>query len=422
MSKRRNAALPAFARRRLLLGAGALGALPLLPTVATAQRRPAPAAPAARRPAAQAPAGPQPTSVMTPFGSVDVLARSALLIDFDTEVTLIDKGADELMPPASMSKLMTVYVVFERLKEGRMRLTDELPVSERAWRMGGSKMFVEVGTRVKVEDLLRGVIVQSGNDACVVLAEAISGSEENFAEELTRRGRAIGLTHSTFRNSTGWPDPSHRMTPRDLARLATRLIRDFPEQYRYYSERNFRYGNITQENRNPLLGRFPGADGLKTGHTEESGYGLTASAVQNGRRLILVVNGLPSMRARGEETARLLNWGFANTENVTVFRAADTVEEAPVWLGDRATVPLITGRDLIVTMPRTWRSSAQVVVRYNGPIAAPVTRGTEVGEVAVGVPGLPTRRAPLLAGADVRSLGFFPRIGAALRHYVLGGA
>lgn len=398
--------------RRVLLGtAGALAALPAAAQRAGQQRQPQRAAP---------PPQPQGSPALTPLGPIDTLARHALIVDFATGATLLEKDADVPMPPASMSKLMTAYVVFELLRDGRLRLDQELPVSERAWRMGGSKMFVEVNTTVKVEDLLRGVIVQSGNDACIVLAEAISGSEEQFSELLNERGRAIGLTNSTFRNSTGWPHPQHRMSCRDLALLAARLIHDFPDYYRYYAERSFRFNNITQENRNPLLYRNVGADGLKTGHTEESGFGLTASAVQDGRRVILVVNGLPSMRARSEESERLMRWAFTEFENVRLFGAVETVEEVPVHLGTRATVPLVAGRDLVVTVPRQWRRSAQIAVRYVSPVKAPVLRGAELGRLEMSGQGVPSMSIPLYAGTDVPMLGFLPRILGGVRTLVLG--
>jgi D-alanyl-D-alanine carboxypeptidase (penicillin-binding protein 5/6) len=403
--------VPSLTTRRVLLGAaGALAALP-----AAAQRGGQRQAP---QRAAAPPAPSDPAS--TPLGPIDTLARHALMVDFATGATLLEKDADRPMPPASMSKLMTAYVVFEFLRDGRLRLDQELPVSERAWRMGGSKMFVEVNTTVKVEDLLRGVIVQSGNDACIVLAEAISGSEERFADLLNERGRAIGLTSSTFRNSTGWPHPEHRMSSRDLALLAARLIHDFPDYYRYYAEKSFRYNNITQENRNPLLYRNIGADGLKTGHTEESGFGLTASAVQDGRRLILVVNGLPSMRTRSEEADRLMRWGFTEFENVRLFGAEETVDEVPVHLGARASVPLVAGRDLVVTVPRQWRRSAQIAVRFVAPVKAPVLRGTELGRLEMSGEGVPSMSIPLYAGMDVPMLGFLPRILGGVRTLVLG--
>jgi D-alanyl-D-alanine carboxypeptidase (penicillin-binding protein 5/6) len=275
-------------------------------------------------------------------------------------------------------------------------------------------MFVQIGTQVSVENLARGVIVQSGNDACIVLAEGISGSEAQFAELMNETARRIGLRNSNFRNATGWPDPEHRMTARDLALLARRIITDHPEYYRFYNERSFRWNDITQENRNPTLARVPGADGLKTGHTEEAGFGLTASAMRGGRRLILVVNGLNSMRQRGEESERLLEWGFREFDNVVLFRAAETVEEVPVYLGERPTVPLVAGRDLIVTLPRQWRRGIQARVRYDSPVPAPVSKGQEIGRLFVSGQGVPNMEVALIAGADVDRLGLLPRIPAVI--------
>jgi serine-type D-Ala-D-Ala carboxypeptidase (penicillin-binding protein 5/6) len=397
-------------RRRDIIGAAAGLATGLNAVDAVAQQRPAPQ-PA--RPPRQPPTPPS-TPASTPLGPVDTLARHALIIDFDTGAVLLEKAADDRMPPSSMSKLMTMYVVFDLLKQGRLRLDQQLPVSERAWRMGGSKMFVQIGTTVPVESLARGVIVQSGNDACIVLAEAISGSETQFAELMNETARRIGLRSSNFRNSTGWPDPEHRMTSRDLATLARRIIVDFPEYYRFYNERSFRWNDITQENRNPALGRVPGADGLKTGHTEEAGYGLTASAMRGNRRLILVVNGLGSMRQRAEESERLFEWAFREFENVVVFRAADTVEEVPVYLGERPTVPLVAGRDLVLTLPRQWRRNLQVRVRFDAPVPAPVTKGQGIGTLLISGQGVPEMSVPLIAGADVDRLGLFPRIPAVI--------
>jgi D-alanyl-D-alanine carboxypeptidase (penicillin-binding protein 5/6) len=406
-----------MASRRELIG-GVFGALPLslLAEQAFAQQRPAQPAQPGRRP----PPRPEGTPVATPVGNVDVLARQALVVDFETGATLLEKNADDRMPPSSMSKLMTMYVVFDRLKQGRLQLDQMLPVSERAWRMGGSKMFVDIGQQVRVEDLIRGVIVQSGNDACIVLAEAISGSEQQFAELLNETGRRIGLTNSNFRNSTGWPDPEHRMTARDLSILARRLITDFPDHYRFYNERSFRFANISQDNRNPLLSRVAGADGLKTGHTEEAGYGLTGSAIRDGRRVILVVNGLLSMRARAEESERLMEWAFREFEAVTLFRAQDTVQDVPVYLGERRTVPMVGGRDITLTLPRRWRDRLEVRVRYQAPLTAPVMRGQTIGELQVAGQGVPTLSVPLVAGADVEKLGLLPRIPAVIGRWVSG--
>jgi len=400
--------------RRAMIGASAsLG----LAAPALAQSR-QPAQPP-RQPAR--PAGPPATPAQSPIGPVDTIARSVLLVDFETGATLLNKQGDERLPPASMSKLMTMYAVFEEVKAGRLRMDQQLHVSDAAWRMGGSKMFLERNTSVPVEDLARGVIIQSGNDACVVFAEHISGSERAFADMITNLGRQIGLTSSTFRNATGWPDPEHRMTARDLATLARRIIVDHPEHYRFYSERSFRWNNITQENRNPLLGRVAGADGLKTGHTEEAGFGLTASVRRGERRLILVVGGLPSMRARGEEAERLIEWGFREFDNVVLFRAADTIEEVPVHLGERRTVPLIGGREVVATVPRGWRETLQARIRYDAPVSAPVVKGQELGRLEVSGRGVPPMTLPLYAGADVERLGVLARIPAVLSRMIGGG-
>ncbi len=401
------------ARRQLLLAG--ISALVATTALAAPRRN---AAPPARAPRTPERAPPQGSPATTPLGNLDVFAREAIIVDFNTGAILLEKNADELMPPSSMSKLMTAYVVFSMLREGRLRLDQTLPVSERAWRMEGSKMFVQVGSQVTVDDLIHGMMIQSGNDACIVLEEAIAGGESGFAEILNETARKIGLQNSSFRNSTGWPNPEHRMTCRDLSILARRLIIDFPEYYRLYAERSFRYNNITQENRNPLVQRGL-ADGMKTGHTDAAGYGLTASAIRNGRRVILVANGWNSMAQRAEESERLLEWAYREFENVSLFSANQTVEEAPVYLGDRSTVPLTGGtQDLIVTMPRTWRRTATVKVEYQSPIPAPIKRGDQVGFLSTSGQGVPNLRVPLYAGADVGQQGLLGRATASFTHMI----
>jgi len=383
------------------------------------------ALPVAARPSRQAGKGkpkdpvPPGTPANTPVGPVDTAARWAFIMDFNSGATLLDKDADVSMPPSSMTKLMTAYLVYAALKSGKLKLTDELPVSEKAWRMGGSKMFVQVGTSVKVEDLIRGMIVQSGNDACIVLAEGIAGSEEQFVALMNEKAKQLGLNSSTFRNSTGWPDPEHRMSCRDIATLARRIIQDFPEYLHYDSEKSFKYNNIEQENRNPLVQKGT-ADGLKTGHTEEGGYGLCATSERNGRRVIEVLNGMNSMHQRAEEGERMMEWAFREFENVTLFTAGDVVERAPVWLGSAPSVPLVGGRDLIVTMPRNWRKNANISVAYDAPIRAPVAKGDQLGKLTVSGQGVPAMEVPLLAGADVPKLGLPGRAMAVLSHYVTG--
>jgi D-alanyl-D-alanine carboxypeptidase (penicillin-binding protein 5/6) len=355
----------------------------------------------------------------TPLGPVDTAARWAYGMDWDTGVTLLEKQPDDEMPPSSMTKLMTIYIVYDRLKQGRLKLDDVLPVSERAWRMQGSKMFVQIGSSVKVEDLIRGMIVQSGNDAAVVLAEAIGGSEEGFADLMNAKAKELGLTHSRFRNCTGWPDPEHHMSVRDIAILASRIIRDFPEYYHYDAEKTFEYNGINQANRNPMVQKGT-ADGLKTGHTEAGGFGIVVSAKRNSRRVILVLNGMNSMRERGEESERLMDWLFFNFEDVTLYGAGAVVENVPVWLGERSMVPLVAENDLRVTMPRNWRQKASVKVSYDAPLTAPIQKGEAVGRLVLSGEGVPNFSVPLVAGDDVHRLGLPGRAMAVVSRYITG--
>ena len=384
------------------------------------QPRHAPAPKPARPPHSAQSSLPTASPANTPLGPVDTTAQWAVIIDFATLATLLDKDADTEVPPSSMTKLMTMYIVYSRLAAGRMKLTDELLVSEKAWRMGGSKMFVQVGASVTVEDLIRGIIVNSGNDACVVLAEAISGSEEQFADLMNQTAKQLGLAHSHFLNATGWPADGHYMSCRDIAMVAWHIIHDFPQYYHYDALKTFKYNNISQDNRNPLVMRGT-ADGLKTGHTEAGGYGLVASSERNGRRIILVLNGMATMRERAEEGERLMDWAFANFEDVTLFRAADVVDRAPVYLGTAPTVPLVMGKDLVLTMPHGWRQSAQVKLSYQSPIVAPVAQGTVVGKLIVGGQGVPAAEWPLVTGAAVPRVSLPGRAIAVLLHMVLGG-
>ena len=360
-----------------------------------------------------------------PTEAIETPASSAMVIEVTTGKILLDKNADVPMAPASMSKLMTLYLLFERLKDGSLSLDDTFRISENAWRKGGAKsgsstMFLPPRKRVRIEDLIRGIIVQSGNDACIVVAEGLSGSEEAFAAEMNERGREIGLLNSTFRNSTGWPHPEHRMTPRDLATLSAALIKKFPEFYHYFKEAEFTYGGIRQMNRNPLLYKEMGVDGLKTGFTSESGYGLAASALRGERRVILVVNGLGTKRARSREPERLMEWAFREFNNYALFKAGEQLEEAPVWLGTSNRVPLLIKEDVVLTFPRKHRRKMRVKLVYDGPIPAPIERGTEVGKVVISIPGQTDLSVPVLTGADVEQLGLFGRLWSAMSTILLG--
>ena len=356
---------------------------------------------------------------------IDTKAREAILIDPSTNTVILNKNADEQMPPASMSKLMTAYLLFESINDGRVSLDDKFRVSENAWRKGGaasgsSTMFLPPKSEVRVEDLIRGIIVQSGNDACIVVAESLAGSEEAFARRMTYKAQELGMTGSNFMNATGWPHPEHWTTARDLATLSTRIIQDFPELFSFYSEREFTYNGIRQSNRNPLIYGYAGADGMKTGHTSEAGYGLTGTAKQGDRRLIVVVNGLKSSKDRASESARILDWGFREFNNYSLFKAGDTVEIAPLWLGTKPTVALKIDRDVHLTMSRKSRRAMKVTVKYQSPISAPITAGQSVGTLTIEAPDFETIEAPLLAATDSQQLGMVGRLGAALEFLLWG--
>ena len=361
-----------------------------------------------------------------PAAAIDIKAREYILVDFQTGTVLDAKDPDLKMPPSSMSKLMTAYMVFSALKAGRISLEDQMTVSRNAWQLGGaatggSTMVLEPNAMVKVEDLLRGMIVQSGNDACIVLAEGLAGSEEEFAKQMNEKAKEIGLTNSHFVNATGLPDEQHYMTPRDLSILAKRLITEFPEYYTIYSETSFTFNNITQGNRNPLLYRVgSGADGLKTGHTDVAGYGLTASASRNGRRLIMVANGMDSLKARHEETSKLIDWGFREFTNRELFKAGAVVTSAEVWLGDVSDVSLVIGQDVVITVPRASAQQLDVKVVYQGPLPAPIPKGTEVAKVIITAKDLPPIELALKAGEDVGRLGFIGRLKAAAQYNFMG--
>jgi len=410
-------------RRSALLGS-ALGAGSLIAVRAQAQHRPVQHGhPPGPNTGKEESGQPPPSPADTPLGPVDTKAKWAFIQDFNTRAELLNKSADEQMPPSSMTKLMTIYIVYQRLKDGRLKLSDMLPVSEKAWRMGGSKMFVQLGSSVSVEDLIQGVVVQSGNDACIVLAEAIAGSEQQFVEMMNAMAKKLGLTHTHYANCTGWPDPDNYMSVRDIATLAADLIRTFPQYYHYDSEKSFKYNNIEQYNRNPMVQRGT-ADGLKTGHTDAGGYGLVASTSRDGRRVVLVLNGMDTMRERAEESERLMDWAFMNFDDVSLFASGDPVERAPVWLGVTPTVPLVGAHGVVVTLPRNWRQTAKVDVSYDTPVRAPVALGTTLGKLTVSGQGVPQQvEVPLVAGADVPKLGWPGRAVAVLEHYVgVGGS
>jgi serine-type D-Ala-D-Ala carboxypeptidase (penicillin-binding protein 5/6) len=355
-----------------------------------------------------------------PTTAIDTQATHALIVEVDTGTVLLDKAGEERMPPASMSKVMTAYVVFDMLKKGQVKLTDELPVSEEAWRTGGSKMFVPLGGKISIDDLVHGMIVQSGNDACVVLAEGLAGSKEAFVDLMNKKAKEIGLKDSHFANVDGLPDPNHWMTAQDLVTLAIRTIKDFPEYYKIYSDIDFRFNDIKQGNRNPLLYKNDGADGLKTGHTDEAGFSLTASVKRGDRRIVLVLGGLPTMKARAQESERLIEWAFREFNDYRLFSAGETVDEAPVWLGEDARAPLSVAKDLVVTLSRKARPGMQVTVQYDSPIPAPIAKGETVGKIVIAAPDTTPIEAPLVAAADVPRMNAVGRV-ATLAGYLVWG-
>lgn len=359
--------------------------------------------------------------MVTPAWAFETAARSAIIMDYRTGSVLFEKNADERIPPASMSKLMTAYMIFDSLKSGRLKLEDEITVSERSWKMGGSQMFLKVGDRVRVEDLIQGIIVQSGNDACVAMAEAIAGSEEEFARQMTEKAHEIGLASSTFANSTGLDAPNHLMTVRDLAVLTRHIIAEFPEYFKYYSEREFEYGGIKQPNRNPLLqANVPGVDGMKTGFTDQSGYGLVATAKRDDRRIIAVLAGLESTKQRRFEGERVLEYGFREFQEYHLFQPGQAVVDADVWLGAAPKVSLVPSEDAAVTLTREVRKGLVVRLSYANPVAAPVLAGTELGHAIIEAPGMTPISVPLVAGNDVAKASLMGRATGTLTYLIWG--
>tara|TARA_Y100001970_G_C14256195_1_gene875579 strand:- start:5065 stop:6195 length:1131 start_codon:yes stop_codon:yes gene_type:complete len=352
--------------------------------------------------------------------SFDSIAKQVILVDDLTGTILYSKNSSEQMHPASMSKLMTIYIAFELVKEGKLNLEDKFLISEKAWRMGGSRMFLEAGKYVTVRNLLDGIIVQSGNDACIVLAEGISGSETGFTDLMNKKAKNLGLKNTYFENSTGWPHPKHLTTANDLAILSHKIIHDFPQYYKSFSKEKFKYNNISQGNRNPLLNLYPGADGLKTGYTEASGYGLAASAIRSGRRLILVANGMESAKIRKKETSRILDYGFSNFANYNLFTSGDVVDQIEVWLGEKDKISLVVDEDITVTLSRAERETLRVFISAPGPIGAPIKKGQIIAKLNINIEGKNTKIYSLSAGYDVDKLSSFQRIGAAFNQIIWG--
>jgi len=334
-------------------------------------------------------------------------APTAILIEANSGSVLFEKNADELRAPSSMMKLMTAEVVFHAIEEGTVKLTDEYRISENAWRRGGapsgtSTMFAAINSKVSVDDLLHGAIIQSGNDACIALAEGMAGNERIFAADyLTKRARELGMTKSTFANSNGLPDPGNKMTVRELAMLARHIILDYPEFYKLFGQKEFTWNKIRQQNRNPLLNSLEGADGLKTGYTKEGGYGMVGSAVQNGTRLIVVVNGLEDSEDRASEAKKMLEWGYRNFETRTLFAADQTLGYARVFGGESRSVKLTSPKPVNVMVSKQGNDKLIARVVYNGPVRAPITAGQQVGVVRVWRGGNVAMEQPVYAAESI---------------------
>ena len=357
--------------------------------------------------------------------SFETTAKNAILVDYETGAYIYTKDHDKKMAPASMSKLMTLYVVFDKIKNGYLSLDDTFEVSENAWRKGGaasgsSTMFLKIGEKVKVEDLIKGIIIQSGNDACITVAENIADSEEDFAVLMNETAEKIGLKNSSFANSTGWPHPEHKMSVEDLAKLSKLLIENFGEFYHLFSQKEFTHNGIKQGNRNPLLYSMESADGLKTGHTDEAGFCLAASAIKNSRRLIGVMSGMNSNKERSEEAERLINYGFREFDNYKIFKKGDKFGTAKVWYGMTDNVDLVAPYDVVQTIKRNQKNKYELKVSYKEPIKAPIKKGDKIGKITLISPDGDKQHFPLVANTDVKQMGVFKKFVANLKYLLLG--
>ena len=351
--------------------------------------------------------------------AIESIAKTALVIDLSTNEILLEKNSTEMTYPSSMTKMMTALVAFEKIKDGSLSLDQEFLISKKAWKMGGSKMFIEVDKRVSVYDLLLGVVVQSGNDASIAIAEGISGSEEIFAIEMNNLGKKIGLTGSNFTNSSGWPDDNHYTTAEDLAKVAQYTIENHYELYQMYKISDFTYNGIKQDNRNPLLYTFEGTDGFKTGYTEAAGYGLVGSAERGDRRLIVVLNGLESSKSRAQESLRLMDWGFNNFQLVDFYKKNEVIQEVDTWLGKEDKVDLVALEDISVSIPKAQLSSAKVTVLVEEPIATPIKIGDQIAKLQISFADKQVD-FPLYSGEDIDQKNFFSRIFSAIYYIILG--
>jgi len=368
------------------------------------------------------------SDIIRHFNTTPILlkSRQAIVIDFDTGIILLEKKPFEKMLPSSMTKMMTSYIIQEKIKKAEISYDSQFPVSEKAWRIGGSKTFVSLGDKVRVEDLLRGIIIQSGNDACIVAAEGLYGSEELFVNEMNAKAQELGMKNTNFMNSSGWPEENHYSTAYDLALLGIALIKDHPDFYSLYSEKTFTFGKdqkgrpITQGNRNTLLYKEIGCDGIKTGHTEDGGFGIAASFIDNGKRYIMVINGLSSMKERSSEAEILLNWVKHNFINKKLFAKGDIVEkEAKVLFGMKEAIPLILKEDVMILIPRLNQNNVNIKLEYASPIKAPIKEGDLVGKMVINIDNK-VHETTIIAGESVEEIGVFSKIMHSVKLWLFG--
>ncbi len=352
--------------------------------------------------------------------AIDTKAEQAVVLDFNTNEVLFQKNADKKIPPASMTKIMTVYVAFDRLKSTNLSIEDECTVSAKAYKMGGSRMFLEIDDRVSINNLLRGIIIQSGNDSSITLAECLSGTEEDFAKVMNIYAEKLNLSNTNFTNSSGWPDDNHYSTAKEIAILSNALIKDFPNLYSYFNEKTFTYTEIKQPNRNKLLTHFSGADGLKTGYVKSLGWGISGSAIRNNRRVTVVVAGTNSARERLNESSNLLNWAFTQTSEKLLFRKNQVIKNVDVWLGNKPTVNLIVKDNINTILSFDQLKSVKSIIEYEKPISAPIKAGDKLGTLSINISGKSTIIIPLIAENSVGNINPLMKFFAAIKYLIFG--
>ncbi len=352
--------------------------------------------------------------------AIDTKAKEAIIIDYNTNEVLFEKNADSKIEPASLTKIMTIYVVFDRLKNTNLKFENLCRVSPKAYKMGGSRMFIEIDDKVTIKDLLRGIIIQSGNDSSVAISECLAGTEEDFANLMNVYAKKIGMLNTNFTNSSGWPNENHYSTVRDIAILSNSIIRDFPELYSYFKEKNFTYNDIKQPNRNRLLSNYDGADGLKTGFLRSSGWAISGSALRQNRRVTVVLSGTNSSRARLNESSNLLDWAFNQTSEVKLFKKNQVIKEVDVWLGNKPTVNMIVNQDIISILSYDQIKTIESFIEYEKPISAPIKKGSQIGSLIIKISGKSDILIPLVSEKKIDNINPLFKIFAVVKYLIFG--